>query len=237
MTGRGWGRRTDTLVRYLLWAGVLLSANANRRHFGLASTWVFHTIGNSVTLMLPDLLRLAGLDRPGPVPAWRGMVRDVVANNQGYAASVAPLALGYILSHPRWNIYKGAWGALHWGVFGLDSIPHATTAGGLVTLTLTSLDALGQYLPPDAPVAGWIPWARGHPVRTAAVVLGLATLVYETAEWAIHVSELAATGGDPSRINMEWSLSDTLADSLANALGGLAAVALYLPQHRARTIR
>jgi hypothetical protein len=213
-------RRAGDLARYLLWAGVLASADANRRHFSLPSTWVFHTIGNTATLLLPDLLRALGR-RPAPLAA---ALRELVADNPRYVAYVAPLALGYIVSHPRFNIYRGAWGNLRLAGFGLDSIPHATTAWGLTALVMDTLDVLGRCPPPAIPPEP-ARWARARPALIAGLALALATLAYETAEWLIHTSELRATGGDASRINMEWSVADTRSDVLANLIGWLIAVA------------
>jgi hypothetical protein len=232
---RLWGAaasRPGDLARYLLWLGVLVSADANRRHFGLPSTWVFHTAGNTFTLLLPDLLR--GLDRLSrPATARAGgrdrpiaaALRDLVVDNPQYVAYVAPLAIGYILSHPRCNIYRGDWGALRVAGFGLDSIPHSTTAAALTAIVMDGLDALARRLPAASPLAGPVGRARARSGLVAGLTLALATAGYETSEWLIHKAELRATGGDASRINMEWSIEDSLIDAVSNTIGWLAVVA------------
>lgn len=237
--------RLSDVARWLLWGGVLTSALANKRHFGLPSTWVFHTLGNTITLLLPDLLRAAALagrraDAPslgnaGRLAPIELTLRDLVARNPAYVLYVAPLALGYIVSHPRFNIYKGAWAELRLAGFGLDSIPHATTAWALTALVMDAIDTLAGHIPPTAPGAALARWAEARRAAIAASTLGLLTIGYETAEWAIHNAELRATGGDPSRINMEWSLPDTMMDVAAN-LGGVT-LALALKRRTARERR
>jgi hypothetical protein len=231
--------RLSDLARWLLWGGVLISALANKRHFGLPSTWVFHTIGNTITLLLPDLLRAVsrvGRREGAPSDGHAGRLApieltlsDLVARNPAYVLYVAPLALGYIVSHPRFNIYKGEWAELRLAGFGLDSIPHATTAWALTTLTMNAIDTLAGHIPPTAPEAELARWAEARRGAIAALALGLLTIGYEAAEWAIHNAELRATGGDPSRINMEWSLSDTMMDVAANLGGVTLALALKRP--------
>ena len=58
----------------------------------------------------------------------------------------------------------------------------------------------------------------------SATVLALATLIWEFGEYRIYRHELAHYG-DPEKINMQWTLSNTLYDCAANAAGwGLAIV-------------
>ena len=235
-------RLIGDLARWLLWGGVLTSALANRRHFGLPSTWVFHTIGNTITLLLPDLLHAvtrAGRRDDAPSDGHAGRrapialtLRDLVARNPAYVLYVAPLALGYIVSHPRFNIYKGEWAELRLAGVGLDSIPHATAAWALTALIMDAIDTLAGHISPTAPEAELARWAEARRGAIAALTLGLLTIGYETAEWAIYNAELRATGGDPSPINMEWSLPDTMMDAVAN-LGGVT-LALALKRRPAR---
>ena len=234
--------RLSDVARWVLWGGVLTSAFANERHFGLPSTWVFHTVGNTITLLLPDLLRAAtraGRREGAPSDGHAGRLapiertlRDLVAGNPAYVLYVAPLALGYIVSHPRFNIYKGEWAELRVAGFGLDSIPHATAAWALTALIMDAIDTLAGHIPPTAPEVDLARWAEARRGTIAAATLGLLTIGYEAAEWAIHNAELRATGGDPSRINMEWSLPDTVLDVAAN-LGGVT-LALALRRRPAR---
>ena len=233
------------LLRYGLWAGLLATANANRRHFGLASTWVFHASLETVALLLPELYgglaRLLRLDEraahttSAPLAPVHGTLRQVVCDNPRYAAYVAPLVIGYLVSHPKFNIYKGDLAALRLAGFGLDSIPHATTACALSTLIFDTLDALACHTPAGTPLAGPVRWAQARGTLLSGIVLALVTLIYETGEWIIHNSELRATGGDTSKINMEWSLPDTLTDACSNMAGWLLAVAVRRAQRERST--
>ena len=114
--------------------------------------------------------------------------------------------------------------------FGLDSIPHAATAYALSQLIADTLDALARHTPAGTPLAGPIRWAQARGDVLSGTALALVTLIYETGEWIIHNSELRATGGDASKINMEWSIPDTLTDACSNMAGWLFAVAVRRAQ-------
>jgi hypothetical protein len=226
--------RSGDLLRYALWGGLLATANANRVHFGLPSTWVFHTIGNTISLLLPELYgglshawRLderAGRDDRGRLAAFHSVMRELVRDNPRYVGYVAPLAVGYLVSHPKFNIYKGEWAERQFVGFGLDSIPHATTAFALTRLIFDTLDALTRHLPSSVPAADSVQWAQAHADLISGTILAVGTAAYETSEWLIHNAELRATGGDASKINMEWSVEDTVTDVLSNMIGWLLAV-------------
>lgn len=207
---------------------------ANRRHFGLATTWLPHLLGNSFTLLLPEIYaaanQVAGLsDRwsvePQPtLAALRRTLDQLVRDNPDYVHYVAPVALAYIVSQPHFNIYRGRWGELNlWG-FGLDSIPHSTTAYALTVLVYDGLDRLVANSDAGMRFKTPLQWLASHKIVTSgAVVLG-ATLIYETSEYLIHRAELKAANYDKSRINMLWSLKDALFDALSNGLGWAGAV-------------
>jgi hypothetical protein len=122
-------RALSTLLRYVLWLGVLNTSNANRKHYRMPTTWVAHLTFNSLTLFLPELYRVVAR-RPKKrgsldslLSTADGVMRDVVVNDPRYAIYVAPAAVAVIVAHPRYNIYKGKLGKLRFLGFGLDSIP------------------------------------------------------------------------------------------------------------------
>lgn len=225
----------SNLARFALWLGVAGTANANRKFYGLPTTWVFHLALNSFVLFLPELYRGASIfllldaraqSNRGLFSAAHGMVEDAVVNNPRYALYVAPVALAYIVSHPRFNIYKGALAELRILGFGLDALPHSLTAFAFTNLAVEALHALHQHAPPDA---SWYPvaaFADEHSYAVAGALLASASALYETGEYEIHNEELRETGGDVSKINLVWSAQDTLFDLVSNTLGWLGAVLL-----------
>lgn len=227
--------QTGTALRYLLWLGLVLTADANRRHFGLPTTWVFHLSGNSLALLLPELYEAATrrfrLDRRARgagsnlLTVAHHVVQDLAVNNPNYVEYVGPPAAAYIVSHPRFNIYKGKWGRIRVMGLGLDAIPHGATAFALSNLVMDTLDTARHYEPHPRGPAAPLNWMYRHPAATALGFLALASAVYETGEYKIFREEYARTGGDRSKMNMEWSVPDTLRDLLANTVGYLAAVA------------
>jgi hypothetical protein len=142
------------------------------------------------------------------------MVRD----NPHYAIYVAPLALGYILSHPQFNIYKGKWGEMNVAGFGLDTLPHSATAFAFAALVADTFDTIGQREQYHGMLANFMRWGRHKPELLSLVLLGLVTLNWELGEYRIHQYEIAQRG-DSSQINMQWSLQDTGRDVIANLLG------------------
>ncbi len=231
-------KSTDWL-RYALWLGVAYTANANRKHFGLPTTWVIHITINSFILFLPEIVRgtstLFKRDtrtaQPDLARTIHATLRDAVVNNPYYALDVAPVPLAYIVSHPRLNIYKGDWAKLRFFGFGLDAIPHSTTALGFTNLVMDVLAAFRRNTPVNA---GWLALAERaaeHSALVAGALLAAASALYESGEYAIHEEELRETGGDARRINMEWGVTDTIFDLCANALGWVTAV-LLRPKRR-----
>ena len=223
-------------MRYGLWLGLLATADANRRHFGLATTWVFHAAGNTITLLLPEIYAgircLLDLDRRasragGMALALHATIREVVRDNPQYSAYVAPLAVAYLVSHPRFNIYKGRLGALRVAGFGLDALPHAWTAAALTAGLRDGLAALAVNAPAAGRFGAAARWAGAHGIGLSGAALAALTVAYETAEWSIYRTEYRATGGDHERMNMEWSLPDTMRDIGANLTGWLVATARH----------
>ncbi len=224
----------NKLVRYALWAGVLVTANANRKHSGLKTAWLPHLIGNTFALLLPEFYgavaallhlddRLATNDG-GVLPTLHGMMHDLVLDNPDYSQYVAPPASAYILAHPRFNIYKSAWANRQLFGFGLDSIPHAWTAFGLTRMALDTLRVFKRRTSAGTPLAPLADQAQAHAVLISAGVVAAASAFYESGEYAIHRSELKAVHNDPTKVEMEWSVADTIQDLISNAVGWLLAV-------------
>jgi len=217
------------LVRYGTWGGVVATAAANRRHYRLTTTWLPHLATNSLALLLPDIYRALSsvLDRSGAPRRVRGLARMVVAtldelvrDNPAYVAYVLPLAAGYLLSGPRFTIYKGELAELRLAGFGLDAIPHAATAFALSALVGDLVRTAARVAGPEhAPLLARA--ARAEHALTAAA-LALATLLWEVGEYRIHHYELRQRGSADA-INMQWSPEDTLYDCFANAIGWAAA--------------
>ncbi len=221
------------LLRYVLWFGVLYTANANKRYFGLPTTWVIHLTLNSFSLFLPELLRLANvlLQLDARTKHERAFLatahvtlRDAVVNNPNYALYVAPVALAYIVSHPRFNIYKGEFAKLRLFGFGLDAIPHSTTAFAFTNLMMDTLTLFRHNTPVNASWRELAERADEHSGNLAGAFLIGASAMYEAGEYVINQEELRETGGDESKINLVWSAQDMLFDVLSNALGWVAAV-------------
>ncbi|HMQ53830.1 MAG TPA: hypothetical protein PKE64_16570 [Anaerolineae bacterium] len=227
-------RKWQNAFRYALWLSLAETAEANRRHFGLTTTWLPHLLGNSFILLVPELYRLLdrglGLsetithERSPSLAALRASFEQLTRDNPGYVTYVAPVTLAYLVSHPRFNIYRGRWGELTLLGFGLDSIPHSTTAYGLTNLVIDTVETVDRQMPADAALAGPAHWLANHKILVSGAVLGVLTVLYESAEYVIYRSELKARDNDPTQINMMWGTKDTVFDVLSNILGWLIAV-------------
>jgi hypothetical protein len=215
------------MARYGLWCGVLATAEGNRREYGMITTWLPHLVTNTISLLLPDICRLIGRPKPATEPSdLRQIVGTTLAamicDNPAYVLYVAPLALGYVLSSPWLNIYKGALGEQRLGGFGLDALPHATTAFALTALTIDTSHALAQHAASTVDFADLGELLERSQTLVSALVLAAATFVWETGEYRIYQYELARRG-ERSRINMQWSVRDTAYDCAANVIGWLLA--------------
>lgn len=145
-------------------------------------------------------------------------------DNPNYVDYVAPAALAYIVSHPHFNIYRGRWGEMELLGFGLDSIPHSTTAYALSTVGYDTIETVDRHAPADAAIHSYVRWMANHKTLVVGAVMAGLTIAYETSEYVIHKSELKARNNDINQINMMWSVKDTVFDVLSNILGWLAAV-------------
>ncbi len=224
---------TDRQIRLGLWLSLLVSADANRRHYGLPTTWVPHTVGNTIGLALPEIV--VGLDRllatiapdSATLQGLRATAREVTTAAPGWAVTMAPVTLAYVVSHPQFNIYKGELGELRLLGFGLDALPHSATAFSLTHLVYQGVEALAAHMPSQAGLAPLARLLDRHPVLVSSLVLAGLTAFYEVGEYRIHQAELAATGGDVSRINMVWDVDDTAHDIVSNLVGWLVATWLH----------
>lgn len=235
---------TDVL-RYALWLAVVNTANANRKYFGLPTTWVFHVTLDSFILFLPEILEATGKllkpdarsTPPGDlVTTVQRTLNDAVVTNPNYALYVAPVALAYVVSHPKFNIYKGPYADIRLFGFGLDAIPHSLTAFAFTNLVMDTLAAFRENTPTDAPWRGLAQFGDDHAGMLAGALLVGASAAYEFGEYEIHQEELRETGGDESKINLVWSARDTLFDLMSNTLGWLGGALLRRRRHR-RPIR
>lgn len=230
----------SALLRYGLWVGIAATAQANRRHYRMATTWVPHLCMNTITLLLPDLFHLLLRDTPRSARAdaqatdvkldvnpsvWQMLQTTLcrmVQDDPYYVIYVTPLALGYVLSHPDFNIYKGAWGELEVAGLGLDAIPHATTAFALTTLVHDTASVAASLATDNHAIENFLRWCNRHHRLVSALVLSLVTLAWEAGEYRIYKYELSRNGNQDA-INMQWSQRDMVQDCVANTLGWLLA--------------
>jgi hypothetical protein len=226
--------KVSDLLRYGLWLGVAETAFENRRHYRMATTWLPHLLTNTLSLFLPDVLRFIFSKRQRSISAISTPLTEVITQtaqasvsaNDHYAGYVAPLAVGYILSHPRFNIYQGEWAEKRFAGLGLDALPHGATAFGLVSLAAETAENAAVIVPKNNALYPLVRWAAQHPTLFTGFILIAATVFWEYGEYRIQQYELEQQGGDMSKINMQWSLADTLRDVAANTLGWLAATLL-----------
>lgn len=219
--------RPADLLRYGLWAAVLATARRNRQAYGVPTAWLTHLVANSITLLLPDLLR------PLPPQAFTTedlagallqTVRRRVLEDPNYAGYVAPLALGFIASHADYSIYHGRWAELKLYGFGLDSVPHSSAAYALARLLSETVLTFDQELPARHSLHGPIRQVAGHIDLLVSLSVLLVTIAWEFSEYLAQQAELEATGRAPEELNMQWSLPDAITDTISNALGLSAAL-------------
>jgi hypothetical protein len=221
------------LMRYVLWGAVAATAHANRREYHMLTTWFPHLVTNTVSLLLPDVYRLllpksreAILkDLPSPLPELAQTLTEMIRDNPSYGVYVAPLAAGYILSHPKFNIYKGKMGDMRLAGFGLDSLPHSSTALGLTALVCDTIDVAADKLPKSNPVGSIVKKSENNLAAASAFILALLTFIWEFGEYLMYRHEMAMRG-DITKINMQWSVEDTTHDALSNFAGWALALVL-----------
>jgi hypothetical protein len=226
--------RPSDLLRYGLWAAVTGTALRNRKEYGVPTAWLTHLAGNTVTLFLPDLMSRIDADRAADdlQPLLRTIQQRVA--DPHYAGYVAPLALGFIFSHPDFSIYHGRWAERNIAGFGADSVPHAAAAYALARLASETITTLDQELPATHALAPSAAWAARNVDALAAGAVVAVTLIWEVGEYLAHHAEVQKTGRDPREVNMQWSLPDAITDSFANLAGLLAAIAVRRRKANAR---
>ncbi len=219
-------------TRALTWLFLAESVRANRETFPtLPTAWLPHGLGNSLLLWMPELLGAlddglgleARCQRSATARGIRGTLRAICVDNADWGSYVAPSALGYAVSHPRFNIYKGKLAELNLLGFGLDAIPHSVTAYAVARLLQDGILTLAEQMPHDAPLAPLVRALAAKPAVLSGVLLALLSGGWELGEYMMQQDELRRAGGDPEAINMQWDLQDTLFDLFANTLGWLAA--------------
>lgn len=223
-------KRRDAL-RYGLWAMMAQTAFSNRKHYRMVTTWLPHLLTNSLSLLLPDVTRRLFPPRHKPRNIVEDTLVTMVGDNADYAIYAAPLALGYIVSHPRFNIYKGEWAKLRFKGVGLDAIPHTATAFALTALIVDTLDTMGDHDAHDGVLAELVRWGDRHPALLTSAVLALITFIWEYGEYKMHVHELELRG-DTEAINMQWSIDDTIVDIGSNFTGCIAALLWHRQKRR-----
>ena len=212
------------LSRYGIWGVLAATADANRREYHMTTTWLPHLVTNSITLLLPDALRLLIPKKRKANNLVEDVMDEMVRDNPKYVTYVAPLAAGYILSHPKFNIFKGDMGDIRVAGLGLDAIPHSATGFALTALVQDTLQTAAEIEPHDkSAFAQFVRWCNQHPGLVTFGVLGALTFFWEYGEYSVHQHEMELRGGDISKINMMWSVDDTVRDIIANFLGWAAA--------------
>ncbi|MDQ4079046.1 MAG: hypothetical protein M3220_22735 [Chloroflexota bacterium] len=219
-------------MRAVTWLLLAESVRANRQAYpDLPTAWLPHGLGNTLALWLPELLgtlddtwKLDGWYQDHPtLSAVYCALRNLCVDNRSWGVYVAPAALGYALSHPRFNIYKGEMGSWRFLGFGLDAIPHGITAYALTRLLQDGIQELARALPEESPLAPLIQILAKRSMLSTGAVLTLLSTIWEVGEYLMQQDELRRAGGDRSAVNMEWDLEDTIFDLLANTLGWIIA--------------
>ncbi|HVO42072.1 MAG TPA: hypothetical protein VMT34_05605 [Aggregatilineales bacterium] len=218
--------RFSNVLRYGLWLGLLATADANRREYkGMTTPWLPHLVLNTLILLLPDLYHL--LPQPGDGRSMaeqtyrlaHDLIGAAAEDNPDYAEYIAPVTIGYLLSHPRFDIYKGDLGKIRILGFGLDAIPHGLAGYTLTRLTRRTTYYAARRIGPDTWIGKLLRWGDRHPVLLTLMALSAATTLWEGEEYAVHNYELAQRDNDPTKINMQWDIEDTERDAAANIIG------------------
>ena len=215
-------------LRYAIWGVVAATADANRREYHMSTTWLPHLVTNTITLLLPDALRLLIPTKPKPANLVEDVMDEMVRDNPRYVTYVAPLAAGYILSHPKFNIFKGEMGDIRIAGLGLDAIPHAATGFALTSLIYDTLETACELEPRNKSLfAKFVRSCNQQPALVSLGVLSALTFFWEYGEYRVHYHELELREGDITKINMMWSAEDTTRDVIANILGWVIAALLH----------
>lgn len=202
------------------------TAFANRRYYRMFTTWLPHFLTNTIALLLPDVLRRVFSAQRKPRNIIEDVLLTTVRDNPDYVTYIAPLTIGYIVSHPRFNIYKGDLAQIRFAGFGLDAIPHGATAFALSSLIVSILNGLRDRNSYGGLLARVVRWGSQKPELVTFAILAALTAFWEAGEYQMHNYEMSIHG-NAEAINMQWSVEDTARDVLINMLGCLAALWLH----------
>ncbi|MBK8023976.1 MAG: hypothetical protein IPK19_21720 [Chloroflexi bacterium] len=103
-------------------------------------------------------------------------------------------------------------------------------------LVADTFDTMGKREQYRDVLARFVQWGSQNPEVASLLLLALITLNWEYGEYRVHEYELALKG-DPSLINLQWSMPDTLRDVGANLFGWLTAMLWRRTQTRRRSAR
>jgi hypothetical protein len=215
--------KIQDLLRYGIWAAVAATADANRREYHMQTTWLPHLATNTLTLLLPDVLRLLIPKGKEPSDIVGQVMVQMVRDNDQYVVYVFPLAAGYILSHPRYNIFKGDLAEISLAGLRLDAIPHSATGFALTAIVCDTLTTASEIKAKGSPLTKLVKQASRYPGVVSFATLAALTFVWEYGEYRVHQHEMALRG-DITKINMMWTVDDTVRDVIANLLGWAAAL-------------
>ncbi len=218
-------------LRYGIWTAVGATANANRREYHMQTTWLPHLVTNTLTLLLPDLLRLLVPKNKQPSNIVGQLAVRMIRDNDNYVIYVIPLAAGYLLSHPRFNIFKGELAEISLLGLRLDAIPHGATGFALTASVCDTLDIAAQLGETPNRLSHLVKRMSRHPAAISFGLLATLTFIWEFGEYRVHKHELALRG-DITKINMMWSVEDTARDVAANFLGWVGALILRRSQRK-----
>jgi hypothetical protein len=215
--------KIQDILRYAIWGAVAITANANRRQYRMQTTWLPHLATNTLTLLLPEALRLLIPKRRKSSNVVEQVMVEMVRDNPNYVVYVTPLAAGYILSHPKYNIFKGEIAEKRFMGLGPDAIPHSATGFALTALVVDTLDTACGIEPATGPIARLARLFNRQPALVSFGVVATLTFLWEYAEYRVHEHEMGLQG-DITKINMMWSADDTARDTIANFLGWVGAL-------------
>jgi hypothetical protein len=170
------------------------------------------------------LLQKLQLDAPTEIGPILRTIDRRVRQDPHYASYVAPLAIGFIASHPDYSIYHGQWAERTLFGFGVDTIPHATAAYGLARFVSETALTLHAETPASNRISPLAHWAAQHVDGLAITTVFIVTCLWELSEYLAHHAEIEATGRDASEVNMQWSVIDAITDSISNLVGLAAAI-------------
>ena len=135
---------TADLLRYGLWCGVAATAAGNRRAYRLTTAWLPHLLTNTVSLLLPDLLRLGRLRRRQATHPSLRLARHRLERREWVGAVWVGAALALVAVH---SLYKQLFGIGSDGAFVGFGLAERTLWEALLIAGAAALWRLGQVRP------------------------------------------------------------------------------------------